>query len=380
MHKRIKNARKILKLNQTEFARQVGLTQTALSMIEVGKSTLTKKNIKLICAIYNISERWLCTGEGETFIASPYEKEFRDIFSNLMPDTQQYLVLMARELLNTQRKIVDKKLNISAEHTMKHEILETRTLKAITGGDYVQIQKKYGHPHSYKPVAKLVASLNKLPQVRNETYAFVRRLVIIPFDVKFVENPTAKGEAKMDLIAIEKFTDELDGIFAWGIRGLSRLVKNGYTFTKSVKAEKMLAQYNQQINPHLFFVRKYVKSADGNNGPEGRVHPDVMYYAFKIYCTKGAMRSIEYAPRSESMMDKRLVLKGIRDALEAEKIPFSYRKNGGTRIFYGVTLRPSVIQYLKNRPDTRGILKGLLSLPGEEPAEVDEDPFRNLEK
>jgi transcriptional regulator with XRE-family HTH domain len=114
MHKRIKNARKALKLNQTEFARQVGLTQTALSMIEIGKSKLTKKNIKLICVIYNISEHWLETGEGDMFSASPYEKEFREIFSSLMPDTQQYLVLMARELLNTQRKIVDTVVDMSA--------------------------------------------------------------------------------------------------------------------------------------------------------------------------------------------------------------------------------------------------------------------------
>ena len=41
------------------------------------------------------------------FLSSPYEKEFTEIFSHLTPDTQQYLLLMAKELLNTQQKLLN---------------------------------------------------------------------------------------------------------------------------------------------------------------------------------------------------------------------------------------------------------------------------------
>jgi transcriptional regulator with XRE-family HTH domain len=107
MYERVKIARKFLNLNQTEFAKSVGLTQTALSMIEIGRSRLTEKNIKLICGTHNISELWLRSGEGEMFCASPYEKEFHNIFTYLMPETQKYLIIVARELLNTQKRLVD---------------------------------------------------------------------------------------------------------------------------------------------------------------------------------------------------------------------------------------------------------------------------------
>ncbi len=40
------------------------------------------------------------------FFASPYEKEFTDIFTHLAPETQQYLLLMARELLHTQERLL----------------------------------------------------------------------------------------------------------------------------------------------------------------------------------------------------------------------------------------------------------------------------------
>ena len=41
------------------------------------------------------------------FFSSPYEKEFTEVFSNLAPVTQQYLLLMAKELLNTQEKLLN---------------------------------------------------------------------------------------------------------------------------------------------------------------------------------------------------------------------------------------------------------------------------------
>ena len=62
---RIRLIRKTLGLKQGEFALRIGLTQTALSMIELGKTTLTDKNIKLICATFAVDENWLRTGKGE---------------------------------------------------------------------------------------------------------------------------------------------------------------------------------------------------------------------------------------------------------------------------------------------------------------------------
>ena len=108
MHHRIKAVRKALKLNQLEFAKRIGLSQTALSMIEMGHNPATNKNIKLVCVTFNVNEQWLRTGAGEMFCDSPHEREFREIFSGLTLKTQQYLLLMARELLNLQKKLLDK--------------------------------------------------------------------------------------------------------------------------------------------------------------------------------------------------------------------------------------------------------------------------------
>ena len=109
MIERLRELRKTLKLNQTNFAKRLGMTQTAYSMIENGNNPLSDRHIKVICSSFNVNENWLRTGEGDRFFSSPYEKEFTEIFSNLAPATQQYLLLMAKELLNTQEKLLHPK-------------------------------------------------------------------------------------------------------------------------------------------------------------------------------------------------------------------------------------------------------------------------------
>ena len=102
---RIRLVRKTLGLNQVEFAKRIGLTQTALSMIEIERTTLTEKNIKLICATFAIDEDWLRTGTGEMFGSiSPYEKELLTVFGKLTPNTQEFILEMAQNLLKRQEK------------------------------------------------------------------------------------------------------------------------------------------------------------------------------------------------------------------------------------------------------------------------------------
>ncbi|MDR3170393.1 MAG: helix-turn-helix domain-containing protein [Treponema sp.] len=102
---RIRAIRKTLGINQSEFAKRIGLTQTSMSMIEIGKSNLTDKNIKMICTTFNVQEKWLRNGSGEMFGSpSPYEKELVDILGQLTDDTQEFLLDMARNLLKRQEK------------------------------------------------------------------------------------------------------------------------------------------------------------------------------------------------------------------------------------------------------------------------------------
>jgi hypothetical protein len=74
-------------------------------MIELGKATLTDKNIKLICVTFAVDERWLRDGTGEMFgPTSPHEKELLAVFDRLTADTQEFILEMAQNLLRRQER------------------------------------------------------------------------------------------------------------------------------------------------------------------------------------------------------------------------------------------------------------------------------------
>jgi transcriptional regulator with XRE-family HTH domain len=105
MVSRVKILRKSLRLKQWEFAEKLGLTQSAVSMIESGQYPLSEKNLRFICVTFNVSERWLRDGEGEMFeAAEPSMSKLMEVFRQLSPGSREFLLEMAQKLLEKQGK------------------------------------------------------------------------------------------------------------------------------------------------------------------------------------------------------------------------------------------------------------------------------------
>lgn len=64
---RVRQIRKRLGMNQTEFGKRIGLKQGSLAQIERGTRSATEQTILLICEKYNVDKRWLTEGCGEMF-------------------------------------------------------------------------------------------------------------------------------------------------------------------------------------------------------------------------------------------------------------------------------------------------------------------------
>lgn len=130
IYERVKLVRKTLKLNQKDFGKMIGLTQTSLSMIEVGTNILTEKNIKLICATFNVREEWLREGKGKIFNDSPYVKEICDVLGDLTPETQKSLLVIAKELLRVEQKHKEsEKISENDETKEQAEILTDEEIR-----------------------------------------------------------------------------------------------------------------------------------------------------------------------------------------------------------------------------------------------------------
>ena len=103
MNKRIRELRKSLGMSQKDFADKIGLKQNAISYMEKEGSTVTAQNIKTICTQFSVNEAWLRTGEGKMYLENEKkQREFFDVFDELSPALQDYLIKTAKDLLETQ--------------------------------------------------------------------------------------------------------------------------------------------------------------------------------------------------------------------------------------------------------------------------------------
>ena len=67
MNERLKQIRAKKKMNQADFAKSLGIGQSTLAMMEVGKREISERHIKTICAIFGVNECWLRDGVGDMF-------------------------------------------------------------------------------------------------------------------------------------------------------------------------------------------------------------------------------------------------------------------------------------------------------------------------
>lgn len=59
MNERIIILRKLLNLSQKDFAEKLGLTQSAISAIELEKCGVTSSLIITCCYVFSVNEEWL---------------------------------------------------------------------------------------------------------------------------------------------------------------------------------------------------------------------------------------------------------------------------------------------------------------------------------
>jgi transcriptional regulator with XRE-family HTH domain len=107
MRSRVSKLRTALGLTKSKFAEKLGLTYSAISLIESGKNALTNQNINLICLIFKVNEVWLRTGRGPMFNQeAPGEEELLVIYRKLSPGMRQAIIKIVQDLLEAQEKAI----------------------------------------------------------------------------------------------------------------------------------------------------------------------------------------------------------------------------------------------------------------------------------
>lgn len=103
-------------------------------------------------------------------------------------------------------------------------VKRTDVFKMLTGGDTIRAEHKYTRAFNYRSFALQVFSANEPPLVSDQSHAFFRRWIILPFDRTFKAGPGGDADPDMG----EKLARETEGIFVQAVEGLRRLMERGY--------------------------------------------------------------------------------------------------------------------------------------------------------
>jgi putative DNA primase/helicase len=167
-------------------------------------------------------------------------------------------------------KLLNVLLNYSSE---KGNDLDVDIFKALISGEPLQAREPYGQSFTVKNKVRFVINANELPKETEQTDAYFRRFLIVPFEVKISD------EDKDPNLAAKIIKKELPGVFNWVLEGLQRLVVQ-QKFTDCEKSAKAIEEFRRSSDSIALFVE------------ECNVVPDLMtktalkdlYQDYKSFC------------------------------------------------------------------------------------------------
>lgn len=107
MNERIKELRKLLNLNQTEFGNKIGVKQGTVTGYETGNRYPTDAVILSICREFEVNENWLRTGEGEMFERLTDQQKVMKYAALLLKDTDSVVASAIKAFIITYEQLDD---------------------------------------------------------------------------------------------------------------------------------------------------------------------------------------------------------------------------------------------------------------------------------
>ncbi|SDF26514.1 phage/plasmid primase, P4 family [Cellulophaga baltica] len=171
---------------------------------------------------------------------------------------------------NSRAQLGDKLLNYSSEINGK---LESSIFKQLVSGEPVEARLLYKDIQIITDYARFMFNCNELPREVENTNAFFRRFIIIPFRI------TIASENQDKELSRKIINNELSGVFNWVLNGLTQLLSNK-DFSSSKIVENEVLHYQKESDSVLMFLEdeEYQISFD-------KTRPlKEVYFEYESYC------------------------------------------------------------------------------------------------
>lgn len=154
-------------------------------------------------------------------------------------------------------------------------LYNTWQFKALTGGDRITAEHKFKNAFQFRNRSVLMFSCNSLPESYDDSDAFHKRWILIPFENTFTGD-------KKDPRLLEKLTtpEELSGFLNKAIAAYREMDTRG-AFTGEGNTEQKRDYYTRLSDPIHCFVEDCVLF-----DPESMVNKQELYTEFRAYCQR----------------------------------------------------------------------------------------------
>ena len=196
-------------------------------------------------------------------------------------------------------KIADILLNYASEISPN---MDSTKFKQLVSCEPIEARLPYGQPFLLTDYAKLIFNTNELPLDQEQTNAFYRRFLIIPFNVTIPEDERDPELAK-------KIIDtELSGVFNWVLKGLHRLLSQK-KFTVSNTVNDMLNNFRKDSDSVLVFLAEENLVTDNLNEMSLKLLYDMFYKS----CKESLLKPVSKQKFSKRLKDLGFIISRKRN-------------------------------------------------------------------
>lgn len=184
-------------------------------------------------------------------------------------------------------------------------IANPAVFKKLCSGDRVNVERKGRDPFDFNNYSKLLFSANNIPRIKDKSGAVIDRLIIVPFDAKFSPNdPDFDPYIKYKL----RSNEAMEYLIQLGLTGLKRVLENR-KFTKSIRVEKELEEYEENNNPILTFFKETNEDEIINESTKD------VYRKYNEFCLANnftPLSNIEFSRKVNKYFDLEIISKTIK--------------------------------------------------------------------
>ena len=168
--------------------------------------------------------------------------------------------------------------------------VESSIFKQLASCEPVQVRQIYGRPYIMTRYGKLLFSCNQLPTDVEQTHAYFRRFIIIPFN-KIIKDEDVDPELGGRIVA-----NELPGVFNWVLDGLRRLIRNK-KFTPSEVVKEQVERYKKESDSVAMFIDEFGYAP----GVSEYVTLKGLYSEYKTFAVDDGYRQLSMRKFSDSL-------------------------------------------------------------------------------